>query len=556
MWLRGELDRAGSSGLGDDARGIAHELALALAQSGEAPAAMVVHRVMGTGSPEPILDALYLRYGRRGARGRARLLHYMPSWELEGQVPRTADRAWVIALAYVEAAIAQPNDPDRSSRARGFPLRLPTALPAMKELLVGVLELGLQSRTSIKLLQKLDTSKDARALATDLRAEARRVRNILDRWSNQYLRDTELEFLDQVEATLQALIDAPSIQQLEQIERPTIKKKKLRSMVRKRARVKGHRVPTTGTRYGNFQSTLQGYVNDLDRIFQHRLLELSDASLLGPLRDQVRVGLDQLGEHHRLVAEALLEGAPPPEEDSAPGTSTWWDPEWFREAGLLLGLALPESHGRLEGHPFTRQLMERAVTVVDPDASRMIQAYYAAERADREAVVTALHGQTDPFLLELLAHCEQQLLGDAAFALEMAQDYRDGWKRRGLATPALDELVATLDDLVSSGRASAYHGFGALEEIERLESQLQDQWEALRTEAHQLHDQVKRLRTPRSGALQARVRTCRLVGEAALQERYAQAVEAFRLVVECTRDPEDREVLERLERFFSQAGLE
>ncbi|WP_157823782.1 ATP-binding protein [Melittangium boletus] len=531
----------------------AARLCQALVEEREVPAAFVLANCLGvTSVMGSILDALYLEAASRGAAARARLLAFVPRWEPSGQPLPTTPRAWLAALAMVEAALAAPGDLELTSRATALIHALPGNPPDLAALLTEAL--------THKQLPGAVPKRHSGDLAEKLRAEFTETQRLQDRWSNHFLREHEDTVIEQVRSLLEAISQARTPAALEVLEFPDMREKKLRAAVR-REQARGKEDPTAdGSRFKKFTDQLTHYVQKLQEVKTAKLAELTAPSRDNGARERLLQHLPMLLPHTTLVARCLLAGlaAAPGPDNPVPGKmdgDPQWEPEWFTRPGLLRGLEVPRAQTRAQRLLLARHLLERIVEAcVDEKEQRIIEAYFAARRGDLRACTQPLNGMEQPFVRALAVFNQQRRLNELGTLVTLANELLE-------QATAEEYDAAPVAQLVDDLRRRLHEkepGDIDLEEAMRLLSEakvgVNNRAEQNLNAAHKLHTQIVALEG--EGRLQSpQARRCLMVGKAALADkRFVVALEAFRLVIDHDAAPEDAQGKSAIKSFLDKAG--
>ncbi|WP_143195402.1 ATP-binding protein [Archangium sp. Cb G35] len=531
----------------------AARLCQALVEEREVAAAFVLANCLGvTSVVGPILDALYLETASQGAAARARLLAFVPRWEPSGQPLPTTPRAWLGALAMVEAALAAPDDLELTNRATALIHSLPGNPPDLAALLADALTHKHSPSAALR--------HHSGELAEQLRAEFAETQRLQDRWSNHFLREHEDTVIEQVRSLLEAISQARTLEALEVLEFPDVREKRLRAAVR-REQARGKEDPTAdGSRFKKFTDQLTHYVQKLQDVKAAKVAELTAPSRDNGARERLMQHLPMLSSQTTLVARCLLAGlAPAPVSGNAAlemmDGEPQWEPEWFTRPGLLRGLEAPRAQTRAQRLLLARHLLERIVVAcVDEKERRVIEAYFAARRGDLRACTQLLPGMEQPFVHALAVFNQERRLNELKTLVTLADELLEQATAEEYDAAPVAQLVSDLRRRLQEKEP----GDIDLEEVMRLLSEakvgVNNRAEQNLNAAHKLHTQIVALEN--EGRLQSpQARRCLMVGKAALADRrFVVALEAFRLVIDHDVAPEDAQGKSAIKSFLDRAG--
>jgi hypothetical protein len=361
--------------------------------------------------PEDVRERLFLWFGSRGVNARRQILEAARRLEPSGAPTVHAPYAWIHSLALIERSIAAPKDDAARLEALAYLSQLPRddrASKALHTTMVREFE-GNRPRKGAA----PQSAESAAALATVSRKLLKERRSRPDRWSNEYLRAEEDDFL------------AACVSRLDDLERKGITAADVRALdplevseksVRKRLRRSGRSDPTgDGQRMARFMETLRELASSVERVTRARHLELSLTTEADPA-DDLRRHLGQLSSAQYVVAQALL--TPP--------------------AGPAFTAVGDE---RPAIHVLESRLARRAGEHERP----WLLAYLALRRGELAPLPSAPSDAEQQFVTTLRNHLHGKRERDISEIVELAHDCATRAAALELGYPELTRIVAQLE---------------------------------------------------------------------------------------------------------------
>lgn len=532
-------------------RPLVTSLCEALVAEGEPVVAWALNfLLLGPPATDAVLNALYLSYAKQGPLGRAHLLSFVSAWEIRSPLPPSLQqRSWTVALALVEAALWDAEDPLLAQRAADY---VDSLIPAPEELRIA-LQLLLKQRKSATTRRprtEIPAGATLDSLKRKLCDNIEKNRSYLDRWKSEHVRSVEREYEAMILASFTQVEQARTAEQLDTIEVPEIRERKIRSRLRGLAKEDGsHRDPgDLGERTNKLIQILEEHCEVLRQIIALRHQQLSPACE-ADLHAHLKTVLPTLDPHQQCVALAILQ--PGPALSGRITTSRWeeWDPNWLNSIAALKDLDPNRLSSASQRRESARNILQQQILAKrDESQSLLGAAYFAALRGEGNGVLTEAEPDWD-FVQRLRAYQVQARKAEIVALADWAEHILAETKKIGLSEPELVDLVATL-----RAAASAPKGFD-LEHYEREVSVFHKRFVAsseLQREAAELLAQ-EAAALPQLSALALH---CIAVGDHALAEqRLGLAIEAFRATIALSHAPDSEESVQDAERLLSAHAL-